>query len=355
LDDIQKPSILISGISEEAILRWLVLFVAVLLGGVAGFLSILVAHALMLLARHQPRARVSNLGGVVIFSFIVFSYTWLSAMTDQIALSQNVLNILLTSTWFFLVGVKEDFRKTLSYWKRKALIAASVAVYLLIQPEALLNINDKAMFLSFLVTFLVLLSLILGFDKIDGADGLLSGVALLVIVGLLKESSGEFQLFLTFTSIACAIFLLFNLAVGRIYVGDGGAYFLGASIGLIVIIMLQDRPELYSYFLCLLFYPHASFIFSLVRRYWIKKALARPDYRSVHNVLFYQLKHSRLFGAQANVVTGISLALIFTGIPLFIKVMNFSVNWLICYIILWLCFVFIWFLCVNIDTRKSKI
>lgn len=343
MDDIQKPSILISGISEEAILRWLVLFVAVLLGGVAGFLSILVAHVLMLLARHQPLARVSNLGGVVIYSFIVFSYVWLSVMTEQITLSQNVLNVLLISTWFFLVGVKEDFRKTLFYWKRKALIAFSIAVYLLFQSEGLLYVFDKSIFLSFLVTFFVLISLIVGFDKSDGADGLLPGIALLVIVGLLKESPGEFRLFLTFTSIACAIFLLFNLAVGRIYVGDGGAYFLGSCIGLIVIQMINQRPEIFGYLLCLLFYPHVNLFWTMICRFRSNKVFHKTGSGSLHVLVHNQLKHLGLASSKANSLTGIILSGVFAGAPLLIRQFNIDLDWFYIYALMWVAYVGVWF------------
>jgi UDP-GlcNAc:undecaprenyl-phosphate/decaprenyl-phosphate GlcNAc-1-phosphate transferase len=72
-----------------------------------------------------------------------------------------------------------------------------------------------------------------GVNFLDGLDGLASGVTLLAGLGfavLLEDGSRDLAAALC---AALAGFLLYNVAPARIYLGDGGAYFIGATLALL--------------------------------------------------------------------------------------------------------------------------
>ena len=85
-----------------------------------------------------------------------------------------------------------------------------------------------------LITILWLVGLTNLISLIDGVDGLAGGICLM-LMGLLAyagHQSGSFELLLSGMAGALLAFLWFNFPPARIYLGNGGAYFLGFQIGL---------------------------------------------------------------------------------------------------------------------------
>src|SRR5208283_445655 len=75
-------------------------------------------------------------------------------------------------------------------------------------------------------------------NLIDGMDGLAGGICLM-LMGLLAyvgHDTGNFALLASGMAGALIGFLCFNFPPARIYLGDGGAYFLGFQIGLFAIV-----------------------------------------------------------------------------------------------------------------------
>ena len=75
-------------------------------------------------------------------------------------------------------------------------------------------------------------------NLIDGADGLAGGICLMLMTLLtyVGHESGSFELLVAGMAGALLGFLRFNFPPARIYLGDGGAYFLGFQIGLFAIL-----------------------------------------------------------------------------------------------------------------------
>ena len=88
------------------------------------------------------------------------------------------------------------------------------------------------------VTVLWLVGITNLLNLIDGVDGLASGIALMVMALLVYVglSSGTFVLLTAGMTGALLAFLCFNFPPARIYLGDGGAYFLGLLIALFALI-----------------------------------------------------------------------------------------------------------------------
>jgi UDP-GlcNAc:undecaprenyl-phosphate GlcNAc-1-phosphate transferase len=89
-----------------------------------------------------------------------------------------------------------------------------------------------------LITVLWLVGMTNLINLIDGADGLAGGICLMLMVLLayVGHESGSFELLVSGMAGALLAFLWFNFPPARIYLGDGGAYFLGFQIGLLAIL-----------------------------------------------------------------------------------------------------------------------
>ncbi|HYG33325.1 MAG TPA: MraY family glycosyltransferase, partial [Clostridia bacterium] len=85
-----------------------------------------------------------------------------------------------------------------------------------------------------LLTVLWLVGMANLINLIDGVDGLAGGICLMlmVLLAFVGHQSGSFELLASGMAGALLAFLWFNFPPARIYMGDGGAYFLGFQIGL---------------------------------------------------------------------------------------------------------------------------
>ena len=88
-------------------------------------------------------------------------------------------------------------------------------------------------FWSWLVTVFWLVALTNLINLIDGVDGLAGGICLMLMILLVYVGGGFGDLSFIAAGMAGALlgFLWFNFPPARIYMGDGGAYFLGFLIG----------------------------------------------------------------------------------------------------------------------------
>jgi UDP-GlcNAc:undecaprenyl-phosphate GlcNAc-1-phosphate transferase len=88
-------------------------------------------------------------------------------------------------------------------------------------------------FWSWLVTVFWLVALTNLINLIDGVDGLAGGICLMLMILLVYVGGGAGDLSFIAAGMAGALmgFLWFNFPPARIYMGDGGAYFLGFLIG----------------------------------------------------------------------------------------------------------------------------
>ena len=93
-----------------------------------------------------------------------------------------------------------------------------------------------------------------------------------------------------FINIAVLIgFLLLNFPKGKIFLGDGGAYFLGFSLAVISLLLHHNHPTEISqwYPLALLIYPVFELGFSIYRRRFLeKKEATLHDNNHLHQLIY---------------------------------------------------------------------
>jgi len=158
-------------------------------------------------------------------------------------------------------------------------------------------------------------------NLIDGIDGLAGGLALMLMVLLAYVGSGGEPNLPTFCTVTMAgalvAFLRFNFPPARIYLGDGGAYFLGFLIGLVAMRQSQKGAVAAALVapLFALALPIIDVAMAILRRGLKGLPIFRPDRKHLHHKLM-----SEGFSRRGTV-------LIMYGFSVICLLMAFGVFW----------------------------
>ncbi len=144
---------------------------------------------------------------------------------------------------------------------------------------------------------------------IDGFNGLASMCAtmMLLAIGFVAYSVGDGTLTLLALALAGAVlgFFLWNFPRGLIFLGDGGAYFLGFAVAELGILLLQRNPEVSP--LCpllIVIYPVFETVFSMYRRKLLQgRAIGEPDGVHLHSLVYRRLLRWAIEGEDVRAVT----------------------------------------------------
>jgi len=149
--------------------------------------------------------------------------------------------------------------------------------------------------LSLLFTLLVVGGLVNAINIIDGNNGLMAGYSILVMLAIayIARIVGDdlvFHLSLILTS-SLTGFFVFNFPLGKIFMGDGGAYFVGFMMAMIGLMLGIRNEEVSHWFVLLLFiYPLYETAFSIYRRKLLHKTDAsQPDADHLHSLIYRKL------------------------------------------------------------------
>lgn len=126
------------------------------------------------------------------------------------------------------------------------------------------------------------------FNLIDGQNGLCGGVSVLVFIalGLTANRTGQPTLAtLSYTMAAANLgFLVFNFPFGRIFLGDGGAYFNGAIAAVLTVFIVQGSSVISPWLaILILIYPIWETLFSMARRLRAGQPFYSPDDDHLHH------------------------------------------------------------------------
>ena len=106
---------------------------------------------------------------------------------------------------------------------------------------------------------------------IDGFNGLAAGTALVILAafGVITSALGDQDLSRVCLILAGAVFgfLLVNWPLGKIFMGDGGAYFVGFALAWLAVLILQRHSQVSAWAPVLACgYPILEVLFSIARR-----------------------------------------------------------------------------------------
>ena len=244
---------------------------------------------------------VTRSGGIaVIISLSVFFVIY------YLLYSKILYNYILVSYSVFFVGFLDDLKINVKPFKRLLVMIFLLFTIINFLPIKILNIDiplltslmSNNMF-SAIFVLLCFLFVINGANLIDGFNGLLT-INLIIINTILayiniNSQNLEFSILVISQIIVLLSFLLFNFPNAKIFLGDSGAYTLGALTGLNTIITNNLNPKISSFFFCtLLFYLFFEVFFSFFRKLTQKKSPIYPDDEHLHMLSFYKI--SSIFG-----------------------------------------------------------
>lgn len=129
---------------------------------------------------------------------------------------------------------------------------------------------------------------------LDGFNGLTSGIALMALVAILLVSESAL-VHVHSLLLCCAIagFFICNFPHGRIFLGDGGAYFIGFMLALLLIVLTQSSDISAWFGVALLIHPLFEVAFSIVRKRFVHHISPfAPDNRHLHSLIYRNLTHS---------------------------------------------------------------
>ena len=203
--------------------------------------------------RKQHDRPMVRLGGIamVLGFLLALTVIWVLGGFGLLAPERDQLiwSTLAGSLCFFCIGFTDDLFE-LSPWSR---LIGQFAVASIIWSQGVrigaidlpwLNSSGSALVLSdglsLLATVVWLVGITNAINWLDGLDGLAAGVAGIAAVGLISVSFSLHQVAAGFLAAAlagcCLGFLRHNFNPARIFMGDGGSYFLGFTLAAVSIV-----------------------------------------------------------------------------------------------------------------------
>lgn len=145
---------------------------------------------------------------------------------------------------------------------------------------------------ALLVTVLVVAGIANAVNLIDGFNGL-SSMCVLMMLGCLAyvgfQVGDELVALMALVGVGAILgFFVWNFPAGLIFLGDGGAYFLGFYLAELAILLLVRNPQVSPMFpLLLCIYPVFETLFSMYRRKWLQgRPVGMPDAAHLHSLIY---------------------------------------------------------------------
>ncbi len=202
----------------------------------------------------------------------------------------------------FAAGFYQDWRDDLTpRWRLLATaLSATLTFFLLdvaIRETAIPGLDWVAGFAagSLFLTVLAVTGIANAINIIDGLNGLASMCVMIMLaaVAYVAFSVGDTVVAtLALAGVGAVLgFFIWNFPTGLIFLGDGGAYFLGFYLAEVAILLLVRNPgvsPLFPLVVCL--YPIVETLFSIYRRFWLRSSLpSLPDGIHLHSLLYRRL------------------------------------------------------------------
>ena len=209
-----------------------------------------------------------------------------------------------------LLGLVEDLHNNylsprFRLYAEFGIFAVTIAVWPVLIPVDLgipgLDALMGLPLVGWLLTVIFCVGFVNSINMADGANGLMAGV-MTIAFSLFYVSTGEFVYAAMMT--ACAVFTIFNVISGRLFLGDAGAYGLGASLAISGLYLFYDDVFSAAFLACLFAYPCIDFIMTLARRYNAGRSIFLPDNDHLHNRIHYHFQRRLPSKTLANSMTG---------------------------------------------------
>lgn len=238
------------------------------------------------------RSPTPRVGGLPIFiTLLLGSFI----PVDQIS---SILGAaVLASLPAFAVGFAEDLTRRVAPITRLLACMASGALASLITGFGVHAVSISA--IDLLLTYSPLMVLITAFsvsgicnsiNLIDGFHGVASGISVLALAGTayIAIQVGDLSLAQSVVIFLAATlgFLFWNYPLGKIFLGDGGAYLIGFFLSWFLILLVNRNPTVNPWaavLICAM--PITEVLVSMLRRVTKRRSPATPDRLHLHHLV----------------------------------------------------------------------
>ncbi len=213
----------------------------------------------------------------------------------------------------FLLGIFSDLKILNSAKFRFSLQIILLFLFIFINEIYIQNtkvifidqlLNNK-IFNYFFVLFCMLI-LINGTNFIDGLNTNVLGYYIILSIFLSQTSNDYFTTTYAYWNLWIFILIilyLFNL-FNKLFIGDSGSYLLGFFYGYIIIETYVLNQNLSPFYIVLLvWYPCFETLFSIIRKFRLRKSPVLPDTKHFHQLLYQMIKKKlKLSNIKSNVL-----------------------------------------------------
>ncbi len=277
-----------------------------------------------------------RLGGLIFFTLLSLVFLYLYFFKNILLVEYMSFSVL-----FFLLGLLDDLKINIK--PKFRLLAMTILLITLVIYNSFyitksgLNFLDSLLKTDIFALFFICLCflfIINGANLIDGFNGLLGIHALIIFIILfiinVVNGNNELAYILFYISLLTLFFLKFNFPKAQIFLGDGGAYLIGALIAVSVIKTSILLPSISPFFFCtILFYLFFEVFFSFFRKIFFKRQTPLfPDNQHLHMCLYRFLLKKYKKKLKSNYF--VSIYINFTYLLLMIPNILFFDNGLFC-------------------------
>lgn len=264
-------------------------------------------------------APTPRIGGIPIVLGLIVA--WSVAQQD---LKDLLLPFLLAGMPAFLFGVAEDLTKRVGVMQRLLATMASGLLAWWMTDYSLNRVDIWGVdwLLSFTLASVIFTAFAVGgvanaINIIDGFNGLASTMSTFAFVGyaLIAWQVGDVALANASLVLAACVWGFFwvNWPFGKIFLGDGGSYFIGFSLAWVAVMLLARNPSVSAFAaLVVCVHPVIEVLFSIYRRKVRKDHPGMPDRLHFHSLVkrrYIARWLSKYSNSTRNSITGLLVGL----------------------------------------------
>lgn len=237
-------------------------------------------------------APTPRIGGVPIVMGLVVA--WGKAPPDT---KDMLTPILFAGMPAFIFGVLEDITKRIGVMHRLLATMASGLLAWWITGDSLTRVDVWGMdwLLSFTLVSVLFTAFAVGgvansINIIDGFNGLASTASTLAFVGyaMMAWQVGDTQLAALALLLGACVWGFFwvNWPLGKIFLGDGGSYFIGFALAWVAVMLIERNPGVSAFAaLVVCVHPVTEVLFSIYRRRIKQLHPGQPDRLHFHSLV----------------------------------------------------------------------
>lgn len=270
-------------------------------------------------------APTPRIGGIPIVLALIVA--WGKAQPDVKAL---LTPILFAGMPAFLFGVAEDITKRVGVTQRLLATMASGVLAWWITDYSLSRVDVWGVdwLLRYTLVSVVFTAFSVGgvansINIIDGFNGLAGTMSTLAFVGFAMIAWRVDDHALVGLSIVLAAcvwgFFWVNWPFGKIFLGDGGSYFIGFALAWVAVLLIERNPAVSAFApLVICAHPITEVLFSIYRRHYKKLHPGHPDRLHFHSLVkqrYVRRWFGHLTNHTRNSITGVLIGLM-TMIPI---------------------------------------